>query len=39
MKRQTLMWVASVPREKLNTSKMVMIIKYGLPKFVPKHLL
>lgn len=35
---QTLKWVDTVPKKKLNTHKMVMIIKYGIPKFVPKHL-
>ena len=39
MKKQTLNWVDSIPRNKLNASKMVMIIKNDVPKFIPKHLL
>ncbi len=38
-RRQTLRWLESVPRDKINTKNMVMVIKYGIPKFVPKHLL
>lgn len=39
---QTLKWLDSVPRNKLNTKNMVMIISSAngfVPKFVPKHLL
>lgn len=38
MRNQTLKWVSTVPRHKLNASKMVMVITDGIPKFVPKHL-
>ena len=39
---QTLNWLESVPRNKLNTKKMVMVISSAsgfVPKFVPMHLL
>lgn len=39
MKKQTLKWVESVPKEKLNKHKMMMVIKDGIPKFIPKHLI
>jgi hypothetical protein len=39
MRRQTLRWLEYVPRDKIDTKNMVMVIKYGIPKFVPKHLL
>lgn len=38
-KIQTLHWVESIPKDKLNKKKMVMVINFGIPKFIPKHLL
>jgi hypothetical protein len=38
MKKQTLMWMNTVPRDKLNKNKMVMVIRNGIATFVPKHL-
>lgn len=38
MKKQTLKWMNTVPRNKLKVSNMVMVICDGIPKFVPKHL-
>lgn len=37
--QQTLKWVESVPKKKLDPKKMVMIIKYGIPTFIPRHLI
>lgn len=39
MKIQTMKWVETIPREKLNANKMVMVILHGVPKFIPKHLI
>jgi len=40
MVKQTLKWCESVPKEKLNVKKMVMVIgKDGIVSFCPKHLL
>ena len=38
VKKQTLMWMNTIPRDKLNKNKMVMVIRNGIPKFIPKHL-
>lgn len=38
MKKQTLKWMESIPRKKLNVKNMVMKIEDGVMKFVPKHL-
>jgi hypothetical protein len=38
VKKQTIKWVNTVPRDKLNKEKMVMVIRDGIPTFVPKHL-
>ena len=37
-KKQTLAWVATIPRDKLKVSNMVMVIRGGIPSFVPRHL-
>lgn len=39
MKKQTLKWMYTIPRDKLNKDKMVMLIRDGKPTFVPKHLM
>lgn len=39
---QTLKWLDTIPRKKLNTKKMVMVVSSStgfVPKFVPRHLL
>ena len=39
-RQQTLKWLEHVPRNKLNSKNMVMVISSGgIPKFVPLHLL
>lgn len=38
-KKQTLAWVKTLPREKLNKNKMVCVVIDGKVGFVPRHLL
>ena len=38
-RQQTLKWLEHVPKKKLNSKKMIMVISGGIPKFVPLHLL